>query len=111
MDIPGALDALVVDHLSGTVFAASGAADLEGSAPALRESLRATMDALAQSSPTGAARVEDLIVVTDVGYHLMRPVEMPFAGPLVFYVRLDLAQGDLTRARDSLREITGRMSG
>lgn len=112
MDIPGALDALVVDHISGTVMAAEGRTtgfDVEQSAPALGETLRVTMDALAHASPRGSVRIDDMIVVTDHEYHLLHPVEMPFDGPLVIYVRLDLALGNLALARRSLQSITGQL--
>ncbi|MFI6498855.1 roadblock/LC7 domain-containing protein [Nonomuraea typhae] len=109
MDIPGALDALVLDHLSGTVMASGGRGEVEKSAPALGETLRVAMDALAGASERGTVRIDDMIVVTDDGYHLLHPVEMPFDGPLVIYVRLDLRRANLALARHHMQAITGQL--
>lgn len=111
MDIPGVLDALVMDHLSGTVMASGGRGEAERSAPALGETLRVTMDALAGATHRGTVRIDDLIVIADDGYHLLHPVEMPFDGPLVIYVRLDLGRANLALARHQLSSITGRLRG
>ncbi|MEU7001157.1 roadblock/LC7 domain-containing protein [Nonomuraea sp. NPDC046570] len=113
MAIPGALDALVVDHTSGTAVAVGGGAggfDAEVSAAALSETLRATMDGLAQASPDGTVRIDDMIVVTDKGYHLLKPLEMVFEGPLVIYLRLDLERANLALARHRLQAISGRLT-
>ncbi|SDK30561.1 hypothetical protein [Nonomuraea jiangxiensis] len=54
MSIPGALDAMLVDHTSGMAVAFSRASGVEAdrSAAALTEALRATTDGLARSSPS-----------------------------------------------------------
>lgn len=113
MTIPGALDALVVDHTTGTAVAVGGSTEgfnAEASAAALSETLRATMDGLALSSPDGSIRVDEMIVVTDKGYHLLKPMETVFEGPLVIYLRLDLEQANLALALHRLHSISSRLT-
>ncbi|NRQ33850.1 roadblock/LC7 domain-containing protein [Nonomuraea sp. NN258] len=111
MAIPGALDAMLVDHTSGMAVVASGAddTDTERSAAALTEALRATADGLARSSPGESVRIDDMLVTTDKGHHLFRPLQTAFEGPLVIYVRLDLELSNLALARYRLRDISGRL--
>jgi hypothetical protein len=106
MSIPGALGAIVVDHTSGMAVAEKGVPDPARSAVGLSEAFRATVDAVAMTSPEGAFRIEDVIVTTDTSYHLIRPVEMIFDGPLLICLRLDLDRSNLALARRRLRTIT-----
>lgn len=112
MAIPGALDALVVDHTSGMAVATSGTDgfDASASAAALSETVRATMDGLAQACPGGTVRIDDMIVVTDQGYHLLRTLETLFDGPLVIYLHLDLERANLALARHRLHAISSRLT-
>ncbi|MEU4700071.1 roadblock/LC7 domain-containing protein [Nonomuraea dietziae] len=113
MAIPGALDAMVVDHASGMAVAATGAdgdVDAARSAAAISETLRATMDGLAQSAPGGTVRVDDMLVTTDKGHHLLRPLETPFESPLVIYVRLDRDRANLALARFRLQAISRQLT-
>ncbi|MDR8415128.1 roadblock/LC7 domain-containing protein [Nonomuraea sp. 3-1Str] len=112
MAIPGALDAMLLDQTSGMAVAASGApegVDTEHSAAALTETLRATVDGLARSCPGDTVRIDDMLVTTDRGHHLLRLMETVFEGPLVIYVRLDLERSNLALARHRLRDISGRL--
>ncbi|WP_084958930.1 hypothetical protein [Thermoactinospora rubra] len=109
MAIPGALDALIVDHNSGMPVASGGLGPgLEHSAAALSETLRAAMEGLATSAG-GTVRIADMIVVSDRGYHLFRPLETRFDGPLVVYVHLDLERSNLALARHRLESIAARL--
>ncbi|GAA2687551.1 MULTISPECIES: roadblock/LC7 domain-containing protein [Nonomuraea] len=113
MAIPGALDAMVVDHASGMAVAATGAdgdVDAARSAAAISETLRVTMDGLAQSAPGGTVRVDDMLVTTDKGHHLLRPLETPFESPLVIYVRLDRDRANLALARFRLQAISRQLT-
>ncbi|MEV0589017.1 roadblock/LC7 domain-containing protein [Nonomuraea sp. NPDC050310] len=110
MAIPGAIDALVLDHNSGMAVAAGGSGtDPEYSAAALSETLRVMTDGIAQTSSGGTVRIEDMIVVSDRGYHLFRPLETRFDGPLVIYVHLDLERSNLALARHLLHSISSRL--
>lgn len=112
MAIPGALDAILIDQTSGMAVAVGGGsrhADTEKSAAGLSETLRATLDGLATTSPGGTIRISDMIITTDNGHHLLRPLETVFDGPLVIYVRLDLERSNLALARHRLQALSGRL--
>jgi hypothetical protein len=111
--IPGALDALVVEDAGGAVVASGSITSLDpqASADAFAGSLRATLDALALSAPGGTVRVEDVIVTSDQGHHLLRPLDAGPAGQILLYLRLDPGRANLALARHRLRTIAGRLSG
>lgn len=112
MSIPGALDAMLVDGTSGMAVAFSSASgvDADRSAAALTETLRATTDGLTRSCPGEVVRIDDMLVTTDRGHHLLRLLETAFEGPLVIYVRLDLERSNLALARHHLRAISDRLT-
>jgi hypothetical protein len=112
MAIPGALDAMLVDHTSGMAVAVSGppqGVDAERSAAALTETLRATMDGLARTCPGETLRIDDMLVTTDKSHHLLKFLETVFDGPLVIYLRLDLERSNLALARHRLRAISSEL--
>ncbi|MEV0595117.1 roadblock/LC7 domain-containing protein [Nonomuraea cavernae] len=112
MAIPGALDAMLLDQTSGMAVAVSGSpqgVDTECSAAALTETLRATVDGLARSCPGDTVRIDDMLVTTDQGHHLLRLMETAFEGPLVIYVRLDLERSNLALARYRLQAISSSL--
>ena len=109
MEIPGALDAIVVDHTSGLAVAAEGLPDPGRSAAGLSETFRATLDGVALTSPDGTVRVEDMIIKTDRGYHLITPLETLFDGPLLICLRLDLERSNLAMARWRMHTISHQL--
>ncbi|MFG2075715.1 roadblock/LC7 domain-containing protein [Nonomuraea maritima] len=112
MAIPGALDAMLVDHTSGmaVAFSNDSGVDADRSAAALTEALRATTDGLARTCPGEVVRVDDMLVTTDKGHHLLRLLETVFEGPLVLYVRLDLERSNIALARHRLQSISSRLT-
>ncbi|MDF5757665.1 roadblock/LC7 domain-containing protein [Spongiactinospora sp. TRM90649] len=112
MAIPGAQNAILVDQTSGMAVAFTGAVgvDADRLAAALTEALRATTDGLARSCPGEAVRIDDMLVTTDRGYHLLRPLDTVVEGPLVIHVRLDRERSNLALARHRLRSISGQMT-
>lgn len=113
MAIPGALDAILIDQTSGTAVASGGVTrelDVDRSAAGLGETLRAMLDGLAMSSPGGTVRIRDVIITTDDGHHLLKPLETVFDGPLVIYVRLDMHRANLALARHRLQSLSGRLT-
>ncbi|QYC44402.1 hypothetical protein Nocox_34180 [Nonomuraea coxensis DSM 45129] len=112
MAIPGALDAMLVDHTSGmaVAFSQDSGVEADRSAAALTEALRATSDGLARTCPGDVVRIDDMLVTTDKGHHLLRLMETVFEGPLVIYVRLDLERANLALARHRLQSIAGRLT-
>ncbi|GAA3110993.1 roadblock/LC7 domain-containing protein [Streptosporangium carneum] len=112
MAIPGALDAIMIDQTSGTAVATGGGnrhLDAERSAAGLGETLRAMLDGLATTSPGGTVRIRDVIITTDDGHHLLKPLETVFDGPLVIYVHLDSQRSNLALARHRLQALSGRL--
>ncbi|GAA4197517.1 roadblock/LC7 domain-containing protein [Microbispora amethystogenes] len=109
MSIPGALGAILVDHTSGMPVAAKGIADPGRAAAGLSGAYRATLDGVATASEETSLRVEDVIVTTGTSYHLVRPMEMMFDGPLLLCVRLDVERANLALARLRLRAITNEL--
>jgi hypothetical protein len=110
--IPGALDALLIEDTGGAAVATGSTTahfDPETSAAALSETLRATLEGLALASPDGTVRVEDVIITSDKGHHLLRPLQTAFRGPILIYLRLDLERSNLALARHRLRAISGRL--
>lgn len=112
MAIPGALDAMLVDHTSGmaVAFSTESGVDADRSAAALTEALRATTDGLSRTCPGDVVRVDDMLVTTDKGHHLLRLLETVFEGPLVLYVRLDLERSNIALARHRLQSISSRLT-
>ncbi|MFI7706405.1 roadblock/LC7 domain-containing protein [Nonomuraea sp. NPDC049480] len=108
MSIPGAQDAMLMDHISGmaVAFRPASGVNADRSAAALAEALRATADGLARSRPDEVVRIDDMLVTTDKAHHLLRLLETAFKGPMVIYVRLDLERSNLALARHRLRSIS-----
>lgn len=106
--VPGAIEALVAEDVGGTVVAAGAPASLgpRATAEAFTASLRATLDALAPSTPGGAVRLEELVVTTDKGHHLLRP----FSPSALVYLRLDGERANLALALHRLRAVTVRLA-
>ncbi|MEO3857079.1 roadblock/LC7 domain-containing protein [Acrocarpospora sp. B8E8] len=109
MSIPGALGAILVDHASETAVATRGRSDPERSASGLSEAFRAIQTGLALSSPTGTVRIDDVIITTDQGYQLIRPMDTPVDGPLLICVQLDLNRANLGLARHRLQSISRQL--
>ncbi|MEV7008009.1 roadblock/LC7 domain-containing protein [Streptosporangium sp. NPDC051022] len=112
MAIPGALDAILIDQTSGTALATGGGtsdADTERAAAGLGETLRAILDGLAASSAGATVRICDVMITTDDGHHLLKPIETVFDGPLVIYLRLDSQRSNLALARHRLQALSGRL--
>ncbi|GAA2950483.1 MULTISPECIES: hypothetical protein [Streptomycetaceae] len=135
MRLPGARGAAVVDWTSGLALGTIGespngdheataaetaevarmaaeqpvfaqAAHTAGSAPAaLRTPTRPDQD---PTAPVGPA-VEDVIVTTAVGYHILRFVETAFDSSVFLHLWLDRTEGNLALARIRIGEIAERL--
>ncbi|WP_406148391.1 hypothetical protein [Streptomyces sp. NBC_01012] len=137
MRLPGARGASVVDWTSGLALGTIGASpngDHEATAaetaevarmaaeqpafaqPALAEPALTESDVPAGLSgrPTDlpgppASAVEDVIVTTAPGYHILRFVETAFDSSVFLHLWLDRAEGNLALARIRLGEIAQRL--
>ncbi|MEV7405998.1 hypothetical protein AB0N93_37250 [Streptomyces sp. NPDC091267] len=121
MRLPGARGAAVVDWTSGLALGTIGDSpngDHEATAAETAEVARmaAEQPAFALGSPeapaggTGTAPpVEDVIVTTRAGYHILRFVETAFDSSVFLHLWLDRAEGNLALARIRLGEMAERL--
>ncbi|WP_328888705.1 hypothetical protein [Streptomyces sp. NBC_00316] len=128
MRLPGARGAAVVDWTSGLALGTIGDSpngDHEATAAETAEVARmaAEQPAFAPSVPetsTGpgespvaekstAPPVEDVIVTTHAGYHILRFVETAFDSSVFLHLWLDRSDGNLALARIRLSEMAERL--
>ncbi|MFD3324333.1 hypothetical protein [Streptomyces sp. NPDC058701] len=118
MALPGARGAALVDWSSGLALGTAGdspVGDHETTAAETAELARAAAEyesfAPSESeqisgggAPPGPP-VEDLIVTTRTGYHVLRFVETSFDSSVFLHLWLDRAEGNLALARHRLRSL------
>ncbi|MFI2783289.1 hypothetical protein [Streptomyces sp. ALB3] len=120
MRLPGARGASVVDWTSGLALGTIGESpngDHEATAAETAEVARmaAEQPVFAQAHAPGgspeasAPAVEDVIVTTAPGYHILRFVETAFDSSVFLHLWLDRAEGNLALARMRLGEIAERL--
>ncbi|MFC9758556.1 hypothetical protein [Streptomyces sp. NPDC056921] len=126
MRLPGARSAAVVDWTSGLALGTIGESpngDHEATAAETAEVARmaAEQPAFAREAtepptalPEGAVEgspppVEDVIVTTRAGYHILRFVETSFDSSVFVHLWLDRAEGNLALARIRLGEMAQRL--
>ncbi|MFJ8979862.1 hypothetical protein [Streptomyces sp. NPDC102282] len=117
MRLPGARGAAVVDWTSGLALGTIGESpngDHEATAAETAEVARmaAEQPVFARTDvPAGqsAPAVEDVIVTTTPGYHILRFVETAFDSSVFLHLWLDRAEGNLALARLRLGEIAQRL--
>ncbi|MCM2413691.1 hypothetical protein [Streptomyces sp. RKAG290] len=123
MRLPGARGAAVVDWTSGLALGTIGDSpngDHEATAAETAEVARmaAEQPAFALGPPEAPATpgsagtappVEDVIVTTRAGYHILRFVETAFDSSVFLHLWLDRAEGNLALARIRLGEMAERL--
>ncbi|MEU9251937.1 hypothetical protein AB0D66_08860 [Streptomyces sp. NPDC048270] len=120
MALPGARGAALVDWSSGLALGTAGESpvgDHETTAAETAELARAAAEyesfapaadaAPGEAAPGGATGqpVEDLIVTTRTGYHVLRFVETSFDSSVFLHLWLDRTDGNLALARLRLRSL------
>ncbi|SEG74697.1 hypothetical protein SAMN05216223_109267 [Actinacidiphila yanglinensis] len=118
MTLPGARGAALVEWISGLALGKVGEApdgDHEAMAAQTADFARAAAEHPVFAGPQAAAEaeaagdkgplVEDVVVVTRTGYHLLRFVEAPYEGGVFLHLWLDRAQGNLALALIRLRDL------
>ncbi|MFF4326374.1 hypothetical protein ACFYZT_07645 [Streptomyces sp. NPDC001591] len=117
MALPGARGAALVDWSSGLALGTAGESpvgDHETTAAETAELARAAAEyeSFAQpgvEAPPGGGLteppVEDVIVTTRTGYHVLRFVETSFDSSVFLHLWLDRAEGNLALARLRLRAL------
>ncbi|MFB6878423.1 hypothetical protein [Streptomyces sp. NPDC056323] len=126
MRLPGARGAAVVDWTSGLALGTIGESpngDHEATAAETAEVARMAAEqpafareatepptALFEGAVEGAPPpVEDVIVTTRAGYHILRFVETAFDSSVFVHLWLDRAEGNLALARIRLGEMAQRL--
>ncbi|WP_326736557.1 hypothetical protein OG912_21470 [Streptomyces sp. NBC_00464] len=126
MRLPGARGAAVVDWTSGLALGTIGDSpngDHEATAAETAEVARMAAeqpafatglpDASTDADGSGVAGapppVEDVIVTTRAGYHILRFVETDFDSSVFLHLWLDRAEGNLALARIRLGEMAERL--
>lgn len=119
MDLPGALGASVVEWVSGLALGTVGASpngDHEATAAETAELARLTVDYAAFAAPGGGGfaaadtPVEDIIVTTRSGFHLLRFVETQFDTNVFVHVWLDRTHANLALSRVRLQDLAEKLA-
>jgi hypothetical protein len=107
MAIPGAMGASVVDWTTGVALGTAGSApeDHDAAAVGTAEVMAAVTARGPFTSALAEDGLEDLIITTAGGYHLIRRLPTGFDGRLVLYLWLDRERGNLAIARRHLRDL------
>ncbi|MEU6865727.1 hypothetical protein ABZ924_21120 [Streptomyces sp. NPDC046876] len=116
MALPGARGAALVDWSSGLALGTAGdspVGDHETTAAETAELARAAAEYESFAQPTaelpaddpGGPPVEDVIVTTRTGYHVLRFVETSFDSSVFLHLWLDRTDGNLALARHRLRAL------
>lgn len=119
MALPGARGAALVDWSSGLALGTAGdspVGDHETTAAETAELARAAAEyesfapapgepGSADGPPASGPPVEDLIVTTRTGYHVLRFVETSFDSSVFLHLWLDRTEGNLALARHRLRAL------
>ena len=112
MTIPGAVGASIVDYTTGFPVATTGAApnaDHEAAAAGTAEVVQAANSRSLFVSAIPHDLLEDLIITTAGGYHLLRLVQTEFDSRLVLYVWLDRVRGNLAVARHHMQRLADEL--
>ncbi|MFE7514738.1 roadblock/LC7 domain-containing protein [Streptomyces sp. NPDC057540] len=114
MALPGARGASLVDWTSGLALGTAGdspVGDHETTAAETAELARsaAEFDSFTAEGDSEGPPVEDLIVTTRAGYHVLRFVETSFDSSVFLHLWLDRDGGNLALARLRLRDIAERL--
>ncbi|GGK20692.1 hypothetical protein GCM10010124_11540 [Pilimelia terevasa] len=113
MAIPGAIGAGIVDYGTGTPLGTTGGTPEDDRA--LAAGAARVMAAVTRGGPFSSATpdddLEDLIITSQSGYHLIRRIPTEFDARLVLYLWLDRERGNLAVARRSLQELGGHLVG
>lgn len=112
MTIPGAVGASIVDYTTGFPVATTGAApnsDHEAAAIGTADVVQAANSRSLFVSAIPHDLLEDLIITTAGGYHLLRVVQTEFDSRLVLYVWLDRVRGNLAVARRKMQRLADEL--
>jgi len=106
MAIPGAIGASVVDYTTGFALGWAGSAptgDPEASAAGSSDVIHAATSRAPFASTRPDDMVEDVVITTHGGYHLLRMIRTEFDSRLLLYIWLDRHEGNLAVAQRRIR--------
>ncbi|CAM5540699.1 hypothetical protein [Streptomyces tanashiensis] len=116
MALPGARGASLVDWTSGLALGTAGDSPVGDHETTAAETAELARSAAEFDSFTAAGEgfedtppVEDLIVTTRAGYHVLRFVETSFDSSVFLHLWLDRDAGNLALARLRLRDLAERL--
>ncbi|ARF59005.1 hypothetical protein [Streptomyces gilvosporeus] len=113
MGIPGVLGAGLTDWTSGLALGTAGRAphdDPEAAAADTAEVVQAVVrNATFESADADGPGLEDVIITSAGGYHLIRFVRTAFDSQTCLHLWLDRAQANLALARLRLRELAAEL--
>ena len=112
MAIPGAVGASIVDYTTGFPVATTGAApnaDHEAAAAGTADVIQAATSRSLFVSAVPHDLLEDLIITTAGGYHLLRLIQTDFDSRLVLYLWLDRVRGNLAVARRRMERLADEL--
>ncbi|MFH9726721.1 hypothetical protein ACH4M4_27710 [Streptomyces sp. NPDC017254] len=117
MALPGARGASLVDWTSGLALGTAGESPVGDHETTAAETAELARSAAEFDSFTSAGEaegedgppVEDLIVTTRAGYHVLRFVETSFDSSVFLHLWLDRDSGNLALARIRLRDLAERL--
>jgi hypothetical protein len=112
MAVPGGLGASLIDYTTGLTICSAGRHandddDLTGSGTA--SVVRAVVYNPAFVSAGHPSRLDDIVITSSNGYHVIHFVPTGFDARLVLYVWLDPDNGNLALAKRSLRLIARKL--
>jgi hypothetical protein len=110
--VPGSLGASLIDYRTGSTICCAGRHandddDLTGSGTA--SVVRAVVNGPAFVSTGRPSRLDDIVITSSNGYHIIQFIPAGFDCRLVLYVWLDLDTGNFALAKRSLRSIARRL--
>lgn len=114
MAIRGAMGASLVDHTTGFAIGSAGRAptdDPDSTWAGTAEIVNAAATRAPFVSAQPGDRIEDIIITTLGGYHLIQQVHTRFDSRLVLYLWLDRDLGNLAMARRRLRMLADDLAG
>jgi len=112
MAIPGAFGAGIVDYTTGFPIASAGSApnaDHDAAAAGTADVVQAANSRSLFVSGVPHDLLEDLIITTAGGYHLLRLVPTDFDSRLVLWVWLDRIHGNLAVARRRMQTLADQL--
>src|SRR5512139_1773036 len=113
MTIPGARSVTLIDYTSGLAIASAGSEalfDRDEDAAGATEIVRAVLASPVLNATRTGDDIEDIIISSAHGYHLLSLITTAFDGQLFLHLRIDREQGNLALARHGVQGLMQEMA-